>query len=156
MATIHFIVHAVPIAQPRQRVTVRNGQPHTYTPTQHPVNAFKATLRMALAAAYSGAPLEGPLVLSCVFVLPRPKAKVWKTKPMPREPHLIKPDLSNLLKSTEDAMTGLAWKDDCQVFAYPVAGKWIASGNEQPHVDITFSDCRGANNEAADVAGGEA
>ena len=137
MGAIRFIVPAVPIAQPRQRHAMIAGHIRNYTPTKSPVNAFKASARLAFSQVYCLEPLDGPVTLSCVFVMPRPKRLIWKRREMPREPHTGKPDLDNLIKSLKDALKGLAWRDDSQVCSYAEPfGKVIASGNEQPHVEV--------------------
>jgi Holliday junction resolvase RusA-like endonuclease len=104
----------------------------------HPVAAFKATCRLAAQMAYSGPPLDCPLSVRLVFVMPRPSALQWKTRPMPRLPHAKKPDVDNLTKSVLDALTGLLWLDDAQIAACSIE-KWIAAGDEQPHVEVEVS-----------------
>lgn len=137
---IRIIVPAVPVAQPRQRHAIRgNGSKafvSNYTPSKHPVQAFKATVRMASREVYAGPPLEGPLRVDCVFVLPRPLNKRWKTRAMPRYHHTGRKDLDNLAKSIYDALTGTLWFDDGQI-AKANCVKVVASGDEQPHVEIT-------------------
>ena len=128
-------VPAVPIAQPRARATAISGHARVYEPTKHPVAAFKATVRLSAKVAYHGAPLDKPLNVSLVFVMPRPTNLIWKKRDMPRLPHAKKPDADNLVKSVFDALNGLLWVDDSQVHCLSVV-KWIASGNEQPHVEI--------------------
>lgn len=134
--TLH--VPAVPVAQPRARATVRGGHATVYNDDRHPVNTFKATVRMALREAYRGEPLTGPLRCDCLFIMPRPQAMVWKTKPMPRTFHDKKPDRDNLDKAVMDALKGLAWIDDAQVCDGTIQ-KQIAAGNEQPHAIITIT-----------------
>ena len=111
------------------RVKQANG-----TTKEHPIVAFKAAVKAA-AAEYRGEPLEGPLRLDVVAVFPRPSRLVWKRKPMPREPHIVKPDRDNIDKAVMDALTGKLWVDDCQVCAGGIE-KWIAAGNEEPHVKL--------------------
>jgi len=140
---IEFVVPAVPVAQPRQRhrVAVFNG--HTvaqnYTPTKAPVNAYKAAVQVACAAVYQGAPLDGRLHAEFVFVFPRPQGMRWKKKPMPRAPMIGKPDLDNLIKATTDALNGLAFVDDARLCCTR-ATKWIASADEQPHVEVRIEE----------------
>ena len=136
--TATFSIPTIPIAQPRQRhrVIENDGKAFAanYTPAKHPVNDFKATVR--LAATHGGARLVGePVSLRAVFVMPRPKSKMWKTKPMPRYCHTSKPDLDNLAKALKDALTGVIWQDDSQVFAMDVR-KVVANGEESPRVDV--------------------
>lgn len=138
---IAFHVNAVPVPQPRQRhrVVTSNGRTFAtnYTPKGASVNVFKACVRMALESAYRGAPIEGPIYLTVIFLLPRPGRLIWKTRPMPRVPHIGKPDTDNLVKSLKDALSGLAWRDDAQVFNL-TAVKWYASGDEAPGVDVSI------------------
>lgn len=131
---IKVVVPAVPVAQPRARASTFGGHVRMYTPTKHPVTAFKATVRLAFQQAYQGPPLTGPLSCRLVFVMPRPKSLIWKKREMPRRRHIIKPDADNLCKSFFDALTGQVFIDDTQ-FCEVYIEKWIASGDEQPHVE---------------------
>jgi len=135
MNQIELNVPAIPIAQPRPRnfrgITVS-------APAKHPANVFKATVALTFQQTYDGPPLEGPLNIRVLFVMPRPKNMMWKTKPMGRVPHTKTPDVDNLLKTLFDALNKLAWKDDSQLWCV-VATKMIADGNEQPHVEIAIS-----------------
>lgn len=139
---IRFTVPAVPVPQPRQRHSVRGtgGKMFVtnYTPGKHPVNDYKATVRLAFAESYQGPPLEGPvkMLIRCVF--PRTKGKTWKTRPMPRELYQGNKDWDNLAKSTCDALLKLAFVDDKQVCIGTVE-KWMAAGDEQPHVYVEIS-----------------
>lgn len=143
---ITFTVPAVPVAQPRSRVTSIHGHARAYEPRTvkratgnqpHPIAEFKAAVKYAASQAYSGAPLEGPLRVDVVFVFPRPSALRWKTKPMPRIQHISKPDRDNLDKAVLDSLKGLVWIDDCQACDGRIQ-KWIAAGDEQPHVEVTI------------------
>jgi Holliday junction resolvase RusA-like endonuclease len=141
---IEIKVPAVPVAQPRQRhraFTGGNGKTfvQNYTPAKHPVQAYKATVRMAFEEVYTGPPIIGPLRCDLVFVMPRPQNMIWKTREMPRVFHGKKPDYENLIKGTVDALTGLAWLDDSQI-AQGETQKWIAAGDEQPHVLIRIKE----------------
>lgn len=64
---------------------------------------------------------NGPVMLSVVFTMKTPKT--GKTY---GDHHISRPDSSNLLKSIEDGMVGIVYKDDCQVchtFTSKVYGK---------------------------------
>jgi len=135
---IEFIVPAVPVAQPRPRAAVVCGHAKVRTAdSKHPINVFKATVRLAASAAYSGPPLEGHIWLALLFVMPRPRAKCWKKKPMPREWYSGAKDRDNLQKGLLDALNGLTWCDDKQVVSGP-CDVVIASGCEQPHVSVVI------------------
>lgn len=129
---IAFSVPAVPVAQPRQRHALIAGHVRNYTPTKSPVNEYKATLRLAASQAYSGPPLQGPLVAVIVFVFPS------KTK-RSRKPKATRPDCDNLAKATLDALNSLLYGDDSQIVSLRVE-KWHASGDEQPHVNVLIHE----------------
>ncbi len=148
---IRFTIPAVPVPQPRQRhrVVQSGGRTFTanYTPTKDPVNAFKATARLAAEQAYQGPPLTGPLIVSLVFVFPRGGKPAWLTKKQypqwfarwkrgGRVPHAsARCDRDNLMKSLQDALEGILWKNDGLIFAGTIE-KYIASDSEQPHVRV--------------------
>jgi len=83
--------------------------------------------------------LTGPLAVAMTFTFPRIKSH-YRTG---RYAHLLKdtaplqpavyPDLSKIVRSTEDALTGIVWKDDAQVVQYVRLGKWYA-GVDAPDV----------------------
>ena len=143
---IRFRVPAVPVAQPRPRATVRGSHAGVYTP-KGPIDAFKASVRLAASEAYRGAPLDCPLGVSLTFVFPRTKSQIWKRKPMPRLWHAKKPDRDNLDKAVMDSLTGLIWVDDAQVCDGRIQ-KVIASGDEQPHVMVFIYRCDERSNHA--------
>ena len=130
-------------------MTARGGFARTYTPSTvgkgddrrpHPIVEFKATVRMAAQEAYKGKPLNGPLKVDLTLIFPRQKNKIWKTRPMPRYRHIIKPDRDNVEKAILDALTNAGtFVDDCQVCAGSVE-KWHAAGDEQPHCEILITE----------------
>lgn len=90
---IEFSVPALPVAQPRPRFARAGQFVRTYAAaSNHPVHAYKATLRMAAQQAYQGPPLQGRVRVDLVFLFPRPGRLVWKKRPMPRCEHVAKPD----------------------------------------------------------------
>jgi Holliday junction resolvase RusA-like endonuclease len=140
---IRFTVPAVPVAQPRQRhrlVTTATKQfVQNYTPERDPVNRFKATVAIMFRATYKGEPLKGPLRCDLVFVMPRPKSMIWKTKPMPRVYYTGKPDVDNLMKAVFDGLKSIAWIDDAQVCS-GFNLKVIAAGDESSHVSVMIRE----------------
>lgn len=140
---IEFVVPTVPVPQPRQRHRIVNARgrqfTQNYTPTKHPVNACKAAIQQAFFSVYKGPPLNGPISMLLVFVFPRPKAKIWKTKPMPREWYTAsRNDWDNLGKTVSDALNGIAWHDDGQIVSVSLS-RVIAAGDEQPHIFVRIS-----------------
>lgn len=110
------------------------------------VKPWRADVKGAALEVVSGlpgwAPLDGPLVASMVFTFARPRghfgtgrnAGIVKAS-APLRPH-TKPDLSKLVRSTEDALTGLVWADDARVVGYRRLGKHYASDSEMDVLDM--------------------
>lgn len=94
---------------------------------------------------------DEPLIISCVFYVKRPKGhygtganadeikeRFKRLRPTGR------PDLSNLVKQVEDALTTHAWADDDQVVGfYPPFGKvFTTAREEQPRTVIKIKLAR--------------
>lgn len=111
---ITFTVSGDPVPQPRPRITTRGGHGHAYTPSSHPINAYRKAI--ALAAQQAGATPHGePVSLVVDLVFARPKSHFRKSGLREDAPLLPRPDCSNVLKGIEDALNGIAWIDDSQV-----------------------------------------
>jgi Holliday junction resolvase RusA-like endonuclease len=92
-----------------------------------------------IAEARDWVTLDGPLAVSMVFTFARPKSHYRTGRnahllrdAAPSRPHGM-PDLSKIVRSTEDALTGVVWKDDARVVEYVRLGKWYA-GTRAPDV----------------------
>lgn len=145
MPTITFTVLGVPVAQPRPKVvTVRGRGMAISNPRKHPVVAFKEAVKLEAQQAYKGAPLEGPLQLNVTFIMPRPKSMLWKSRPMPRDWHTVRPDTDNLVKAVKDALSALLWKDDSQVCC-EIIRKMVAGGDERPRVEVVVVEVGSAS-----------
>jgi len=149
-----FTVFGVPKAMPRTSpvAAMRGGKPViskktgrpvviAYTPRGkgkqvHPAVQFKSDVKTA--AIEANVPYhDGPVSVNWVAYFPRPKYMKAKKYPTDRIPHHRKPDRDNLDKTILDALTGVAWKDDCQVYAGDIAKYYISSSpTARPHVWI--------------------
>lgn len=117
-----------PGGQGRRRFTVKSQRD------------FQNAVRAAWTDKYAEAPvLDGAIVLQAFFWMPRPKAKMWKKKAMPRYPHTHSPDLSNLLKNIEDALEGLAYRNDAQIYDIRTR-KIVVDGHSQPMITIWIEE----------------
>ena len=83
---------------------------------------WRNTVSIYAKQAYKEKPLSGPLKLKIVFLMPRPKnhykkVKGFGTKLKDDAPlyHTIRPDITKLIRSLEDALTGIIWNDDAQI-----------------------------------------
>ena len=139
---VRITIPAVPVPQPRQRhriVQPKNGQPFVmnYTPRKAAVQDFKATVRLAVQQAGLSAPADGPVIVDLEFYLPRPKRLMRAKDPDGPMPHTAKPDRDNLEKAVLDALKGLAWRDDAQVFDGRTR-KWYAEKDGLPRVELVI------------------
>lgn len=129
---ITFVIDGLPIAKGRGRVG-RHGQVYTPARTR---DAERYIATVALQHRPS-APFTGPLVLEVDFVFPIPHAwPRWKrAAALASEWRPIgKPDVSNLLKTVEDALNGVMWLDDSQIC--DVTGrKWYGA---EPRTIVTI------------------
>lgn len=85
-------------------------------------------------------PLDVPLAVTMVFVLHRPKSHYDKRGQI-RERYIDarperKPDVLKLARSTEDALTGLAWTDDARTTHLVLTKRYVQSG--EPGAQITI------------------
>lgn len=100
---------------------------------------WRASVALAASKAYRGELLTGPLFVSFAFQVSRPRGHFGTGKnsgklrqSAPRHP-AKKPDVLKLARSTEDALTGVIWKDDAQTVALSLSkmytdraeGVWI-------------------------------
>lgn len=125
MTAIDFSVGGEPVAQPRVKGRIagkgRKQFIHIYTPGG--ADEWKAAVAIAGRIAFKGfAPIENPVCLKLSFRMPRPEGHYRTTKALGRVLRMLsalwhtkRPDLDNMEKAVMDALTGIAWVDDCQV-----------------------------------------
>jgi len=87
-------------------------------------------------------PFAGPIAISLLFIMPRPKghygsgknsAVVKESSP---QHHVTKPDLDKLIRCVKDALTGVVWGDDSQVCEITLARKTYETTSRGPGVKI--------------------
>lgn len=108
---------------------------------------WRAEVEKAASAQYQGPLLNGPIKMTYEFLFPRPKKHFGKGKnaevlklDAPRW-HVIKPDLTKIIRSTEDALTGIVWTDDSRV-CKRLESKRYCYGPESPGVRLTIEEIR--------------
>ena len=119
------------IAWLRSKIFIQN-----YTPANHPVTTYKEAVVLTALVAHDGPKITAPVMLDVTFVMPRPQAITWKTRPMPRLWCNKKPDIDNLLKSVLDAIQSVIIVNDKQVVQ--VSAGRVLRGKE-PCTEITVS-----------------
>src|SRR5262245_39573917 len=136
MRRVKFKIECLPVAQPRPRATKVGDFVQMYeAPVNHAIHVFKAQARLTWSAQRANK-FKGPVRAELDFLFHR-KAfpKYMGTLRMPR---IAKPDADNLIKAVLDALNGLAYKDDSQVFALAVSKMYAAEG-EVPGVLVTLT-----------------
>lgn len=134
---------AVPQGRPRF------GRGRTYDPPKS--RKYKEYVRelarddMPLGAR--SRPLTCPVRLTCVIYRGVPKSWSRRKRAAAIADKIrptTKPDVSNILKGVEDALTGVWYKDDSQIVEYGVIGKWYA---DEPRVYVRLDVWIGEENE---------
>lgn len=98
---------------------------------------WRKAVSVAAAAAMKGAgPGSCPVVLRLAFRMPRPRHHYLRDgtlRPDAPVTHSSRPDLTKLVRSVEDAMTGIVWVDDALVFVQTATKRY----GDPPGVDVS-------------------
>lgn len=114
--TIRLVFDIEPVQQQRPRAVRFGRGVRMYDPPK--TAAFKKLLRLLAMKQYREKPLEGPLkvkfdfyrkVQSSISHVEHDRRISGQHRP------IMKPDLSNYLKSAEDALNGVIWQDDALI-----------------------------------------
>lgn len=101
-AALRIVVYGSPAPQGSKKFVGMVGGRGMLVESSKRVKPWRADVKEAALAARNGAaPMDGPLVLRMVFTLPKPSSAPKRRRTYP----MRKPDLSKLLRSTEDALT---------------------------------------------------
>ena len=144
--SLSFIVPHDPVPQPRPRFTAVGGHPRPYTPSDHPIHAFRAAVRLAARLALAGrGPTDKPLQSCMRFRIPRTKEMMRKCVPDGEIPHTSSSrlDVENLAKGALDSLgpfhphgkkrspeTALVFRDDSQVWWLRTVKVWAPKGSD--------------------------
>jgi len=124
---ISKVIYVEPIPKGRPRATIQGGHVFIYTPKKTVV--AENMIRQALLG--EGAFGEGiPLRLEATFFRQRPKS-LPKRVTLP----VTKPDLSNYLKTLEDALEKFVYRDDSQIVDLHVKKRF----GSPPRIELTIS-----------------
>lgn len=120
--------------QMRPRVTKRGT---VYKATKD--REYEKIIANAFREAYPDfEPIRGAVRLYVRAYRPLPKSRPKKVL---IEPDTCKPDLSNIVKSVEDALNGLAWVDDSQIIECS-AQKLFRTRNNEPYIFVEFEEVK--------------
>jgi Holliday junction resolvase RusA-like endonuclease len=137
--TVTVTMPGKPMAQPRARFSRRGNFVRTYEPKE--ATAHKETwalLMIQALGAVGGVPLQGPLELHILAVMPRPTS-MPKRLGAGRRWHDKRPDSDNIAKLVMDSANGVLYGDDGQI-ARLVIEKYVAAIDEAPRMTLTATE----------------
>lgn len=125
---VSFEIEIDPVAQPRPKAARIGTSIRIYTPQGVRVKSYKSAIKKAFLDA-AGENFEegpnGPIHLVVKFLFKRPADKLRVSESDVIIPHLKKPDVDNLVKSVMDALNGVAWHDDSQVYSLLTSKEYL-------------------------------
>jgi Holliday junction resolvase RusA-like endonuclease len=131
---LHAVIHGEPVAKRRGSVRVGNFSRVTLAPRSA---RWESAASETLARAWGErAPLEVPVVLHLLAVAPRPKKYLRRQDPDGRMFRPTKPDLSNAVKSAEDALVKAGVLRDDVLVVEAHTQNLYASKVEGPRVEV--------------------
>jgi Holliday junction resolvase RusA-like endonuclease len=136
---VTFKVDADPVGKQRARYVKRGNFVSTYTPEK--TRTYEALIKEAAKQAMGvSEPLETPVSLYLYIRVPIPASatkKRLKAISDGTEKPIKKPDASNILKSVEDGMNSVVYKDDSQIVNIHVTKVY----SSVPGVDVCVKEC---------------
>jgi Holliday junction resolvase RusA-like endonuclease len=136
---VNFTVEGNPVGKQRARYAKRGNFVQTYTPDK--TRNYESLIKeAAIEAMGSSEPLETPVTLYLYIRAPIPKSLPKKRIEAclnGLEKPIKKPDASNVLKSVEDAMNGVVYKDDSQIVNIHVSKVYSSVSG----VDVCIKEC---------------
>lgn len=141
MQKLKFEVPGSPIGQGRPKFSTINGHAVAYDPEKS--RNYKAYVKLLATQAMREqgfTMIDGPCCLDILafFEVPKSKSKKFKERAlMGLERPTKKPDLSNIIKGIEDALNGLAYKDDSSIVFLSIAKYY----SEVPRVEVILQEC---------------
>ena len=124
MSGINFFVPGIPKSKgSKSMIKTKTGR---YLMIEANANKLRVWMRAIEARAMLAfkEPIEGAIHLECRFYFQRPKTV--KKRLLPH----VKPDLDKLLRAVDDALQGIAFKDDSQVTTI-ISHKYYVTDNNQ-------------------------
>ena len=136
---VTFKLDADPVGKQRARYARRGNFVQTYTPDK--TRNYEALIKEAATEAMgSSEALQTPVSLYLYIRVPIPASATKKRLQAiasGEEKPTKKPDASNILKSVEDAMNSVVYKDDSQIVNIHISKVY----SSVPGVDICVKEC---------------
>lgn len=143
MRTVFFVA-GIPVPKGSARAFLHSKTKRVVTQQDNAEKQKPWASAIGYAAHLEGLkPVDGAVSISMDFTMPRPKShyrtgkRSFELRDGAPIYHTTKPDLDKLQRCVLDALTGIAWNDDCQVSTVFIARKCYG---EQPGVWITIEN----------------
>lgn len=140
MQELKFEIPGSPIGQGRPKFSTINGHAVAYDPEKS--RNYKAYVKLLATQAMKDNGfnmIEGPCCLDIMafFEVPKSKSKKFKERALlGLERPTKKPDIDNIVKALQDALNGLAYKDDSSIVFLSVAKCY----SEVPRVEVILRE----------------
>ena len=152
-----FAVPIAPRGAGRHRAAVIGGHARMYADPA--TRKWEHQIAFAAGETLPAEPLDGPVKVEILALLPRPKRLLARSKKTGQLLHgeeglmwaPVKPDRDNIDKAVLDGLRSI-WRDDCQVCAGGVL-KCYCEANGKPRVIVRVSVGFGVPAQLLDVAG---
>ncbi len=135
--TIEFFVPGIPVAKGSAKAFYNPKVKRAFVVQDNAARQKPWVSMIAVKAeAVIFAPIAGPVRVTLVFRMPRPKNHFGKKGLKSDAPilHSSRPDIDKLVRAVLDALTMIAWMDDSQVAALEVLKRY----DDEPGVKITL------------------
>lgn len=127
---LELFIPGTPKAQPRTRAMSLNGRVRVYDPGT--AEGWKSQIAQGLQPYLTGHPLDCPVSIDAVFLMPRPKRLMRKKDSADRIPFTAKPDRDNLDKALLDTLVQIGFlRDDSLVYTGTIS-KYYCGRDEIP------------------------
>ena len=140
MQELKFEIPGSPIGQGRPKFSTINGHAVAYDPEKS--RNYKAYVKLLATQAMKEqgfTMIDGPCCLDIMafFEVPKSKSKKFKERALlGLERPTKKPDIDNIVKALQDALNGLAYKDDSSIVFLSVAKCY----SEVPRVEVILRE----------------
>jgi Holliday junction resolvase RusA-like endonuclease len=134
MAAIAFTIPLVPMSlqSSGKRMVIRNGKPMFFKNKK--AETYQKAIKLYALSHLPQRPFSEALKVSYSFVLPRPSRLLRKGDPEGLVVCSVRPDLDNLVKGTQDALSDF-WIDDAQIAILEVKKFYHEKGGS-PRIEV--------------------
>lgn len=118
MIGMQIVIPGEPVAKGRPRFRVAGKFVQTYTPAK--TKKEEARVKSIIKEQFKEAPLNIPIAINMIFSFAIPKSYTKKQRKeieLNFNRHFRKPDCDNIGKLYLDAMNGIVYKDDSQIYS---------------------------------------